>query len=199
MKKKLIIICHNKTFGESLAFSLNVLFGFDEYLLDNISSNLYNQLMAINITDSIILIEDSIPALNYPSLIGDIKTFNPAALFLLGSCIEETIALSKIKKLGCDATLNKSIGLKGMVNALVSWKENEDPIGIELEPLKRLSLDDQEFLKDVYYLTPRVVKEKYGVSQQRVWQRKEMLFGKLHLNDNDLGGGFRALGHLYKI
>lgn len=199
MNTRLIIICNNKIYGESLASSLNALFGYEEYVLHKESRNLFGKLKEIGIAGSVILIEQGIPGLNYPAFVYDIQLLKPKLQVILGNKLATIIATSTILKLGCDAILSNDIGLKGIVNTLVSHRNNEKPVRSDLEPIKRLSDDDQIFLKDVYYLKPKQLQEKYNVSQQRIWNRKENLFKKLFLNHQDSTVGFRVLGHLYKL
>lgn len=196
---RLIIICHNKCFGESLAFSLNSIFGYQDYVLHNASKNLFQQLRDIEIQGSIIFIEDDIPGLNYPFLIDEINRYEPELLLLIGNTLESIISTIKLQQLGCDIILNKKIGLKGIVNSLISWRLKENPLNKSLDPFSRLNEIDNNFLKDIYYLTPGQIKQKHGVSQQRIWTRKEKLFSKLTLNPHDSAGSFRALYHLYKF
>lgn len=199
MNNKLIVVCKNQSFGESLAFSLNTIFGFEEHILHRTTRRLFAELKEIGIKDSVVLLQDGMIGVNYPALIDDIGKSQPALLILVGDSLSDTIPSSTLRELGCNAILGDEVGLKGIINSMTSWFADEYPIRTDIEPLSRLEEDNFSFLKDVFYLTSGEVQTKWKVSQQRVGSRRATLWKKLHLNPKYPMAAFRALCHLYKL
>ena len=196
---KLVILCKNKSFGESLAFSIRAILGLETHILHQANRRMFAELNRIGIKNNIILLDDGLVGVNYPALIDDINKEEPGLQVLLGDSLATIIPLSTMRALGCDAILNDKVGLAGIINSILCFRCGEVELDVSKDPFSRLSDGDRNFLLDVHYLSVSEIKKKHGVTQQRIYARKMDLFKKIHLSDSSPIGAFRALCHLYQV